>query len=70
MTDVARRQARTQKHRLDGALLDRRRQAALAELGEALYDLATGGEIELDELPELAERVSEVEAIDREIAEA
>lgn len=70
MTDVARRQARTQKHRLDGALLDRRRQAALADLGEALYDLAVRGEIELDELPELAERVSDVEAIDREIAEA
>jgi hypothetical protein len=70
MTEVARRQARTQKSRLDTALLDRRRRDALADLGEALYDLATGGEIELDELPELAERVEDVAAIDREIAEA
>jgi hypothetical protein len=70
MTDVARRQARTQKQRLDTALLDRRRREALADLGETLYELATAGEIELDELPELARAVQEVEEIDRRIAEA
>ncbi|HKE18574.1 MAG TPA: hypothetical protein VKB80_27040 [Kofleriaceae bacterium] len=70
MTDVARRQARTQKQRIDTALLDRRRREALADLGESLYDLATGGEIELDELPELVRAVQAVEDIDREIAEA
>jgi hypothetical protein len=70
MTDVARRQARTQKQRLDTALLDRRRTGALADLGESLYDLATRGEIELDELPELVRAVQSVQEIDREIAEA
>jgi hypothetical protein len=70
MTDVARRQARTQKQRLDTALLERRRREALAELGENLYDLATRGEIELDELPELVRGVQAVDLIDQEIAEA
>jgi hypothetical protein len=70
MTDVARRQARSQKQRLDTALLERRRREALAELGENLYELASRGEIELDELPELFQRVQAVEEIDREIAEA
>jgi hypothetical protein len=70
MTDVARRQARTQKQRLDTALLDRRRRDALADLGETLYELATAGEIELDELPELAQAVQDVQEIDRRIAEA
>jgi hypothetical protein len=70
MTDVARRQARSQKQRLDTALLERRRREALAELGENLYDLASRGEIELDELPELFQGVQAVEELDREIAEA
>jgi hypothetical protein len=70
MTDVARRQARSQKQRLDTALLDRRRRDALADLGEILYELATSHEIELDELPELARAVQEVEEIDRRIAES
>lgn len=70
MTDVARRQARSQKQRFDTALLDRRRHDALADLGEILYELATSGEIELDELPELARAVQEVDDIDRRIAEA
>ncbi len=70
MTDVARRQARTQKQRLDTALLERRRREALAELGESLYDLASRGEIELDELPELVRGVQAVDEIDQEIAEA
>ena len=70
MTDVARRQARTQKQRLDTALLERRRREALAELGENLHDLATRGEIELDELPELVQGIQAVDDIDQEIAEA
>jgi hypothetical protein len=70
MTDVARRQARSQKQRLDSALLERRRREALADLGENLYDLASRGEIELDELPELVTGVQAVDAIDQEIAEA
>jgi hypothetical protein len=70
MTDVARRQARSQKQRLDTALLERRRREALTELGENLYELASRGDIELDELPELFQGVQAVEEIDREIAEA
>jgi len=70
MTDVARRQARSQKQRLDTALLDRRRRDALADLGENLYELAASGEIELEELPELAQGVRDVEEIDRQISEA
>jgi hypothetical protein len=70
MTDVARRQARSQKHRLDTALLERRRRESLAELGEILYELAVSGEIELDELPELAQAVQDIAEIDRRIAEA
>lgn len=70
MTDVARRQARSQKHRLDTALLERRRRDALTGLGEILYELASNGEIELDELPELSHAVEEVAEIDRRIAEA
>jgi hypothetical protein len=69
-TDVARRSALTQKQRLDGALLERRRRDALAELGEVLYELLKSGEIELDELPELVRAAEEIEELDRRIAEA
>jgi hypothetical protein len=71
MTDVARRQARSGQRRLDGALLERRRQAALAALGEAVYDLAARGELgELERSPELAGALDEVEAIEQRMAEA
>jgi hypothetical protein len=70
MSDVARRSARSQKQRLDGALLERRRREVLAELGDRLYQLVQDQEIELDELPELVRWVEEVEELDRRIAEA
>jgi hypothetical protein len=70
VSDVARRSARSQKQRLDGALLERRRREVLAELGDSLYQLVQDQEIELDELPELARWVDEVEELDRRIAEA
>jgi hypothetical protein len=70
MTDVARRQARSQKQRLDTALLERRRRDALADLGEVLYQLASNGEIELDELPELGQGVQEIAELEQRIAEA
>lgn len=70
MTDVARRSAKTGKQRFDGALLERRRREALAELGETLYELVRSGELELDELPELGRGVEEVDDLDRQIAEA
>ena len=69
-TDVARRSALTQKQRLDGALLERRRREALADLGEVLYQLLKSGEIELDELPELVQAADEIEELERRIAEA
>jgi hypothetical protein len=69
-TDVARRSALTQKQRLDGALLERRRREALADLGEVLYQLLKSGEIELDELPELVQAAEEIEELERRIAEA
>lgn len=70
MTDVARRSALSGKQRFDGALLERRRREALAELGETLHELVRSGELELDELPELARGVEEVDDLDRQIAEA
>ncbi len=70
MTDAARRQARSQKQRLDTALLEARRREALANLGEILYELSEKGEIDIDELPELATAVQEVAEIDRRIVEA
>lgn len=70
LSDVARRSALTQKQRLDGALLERRRRDALADLGEVLYRLLKSGEIELDELPELVQAAEEIEELERRIAEA
>ena len=70
LSDVARRSALTQKQRLDGALLERRRREALADLGEVLYQLLKSGEIELDELPELVQAAEEIEELERRIAEA
>ncbi len=70
LSDVARRSALTQKQRLDGALLERRRREALADLGEVLYQLLKSGEIELDELPELVQAADEIEELERRIAEA
>lgn len=70
MGDVARRSALTQKQRLDGALLERRRRDVLADLGQMLYDLVATGEIELEDLPELRRGVTDVEELDRQIAEA
>jgi len=70
LSDVARRSALTQKQRLDGALLERRRREALADLGEVLYQLLKSGEIELDELPELVQAAEEIEDLERRIAEA
>ncbi|HLU66193.1 MAG TPA: hypothetical protein VKZ63_07945 [Kofleriaceae bacterium] len=70
VTDVARRSAATQKQRLDGALLERRRREVLADLGVQLVQLVQSGEIELGDLPELTRHVEEVADLDRRIAEA
>ena len=51
VSDVAKRSALAQKQRLDGALLERKRRDALADLGELLYHLVQAGEIDIGEVP-------------------
>ena len=65
MRDVVEREARATRSRLDGALGDRRRQDALARLGDAVFELWVRGELgDLDEIPELRGCLAEIEAID------
>ena len=52
--EVLERGAREGRSRLDGVLANRRRQDAIAELGEIVLDLIRRGEIDLGELPESA----------------
>jgi hypothetical protein len=66
LRDVLERGAREGRARLDDALAGRRRTEALAELGEVVLDLIRRGEIELDQLPEAAELVEQLEALDAE----
>lgn len=50
--------------RLDDVRSQRRRQDALAELGEIVLELVRAGEIDLDELPEARAVVRQLEAMD------
>jgi hypothetical protein len=71
VTEAARQKARSQRVRLDGALLERRRQAALAALGELVYELAVSGQLgDLEEMPELARALDDIEAVEQRLADS
>lgn len=69
-TDVVRdaleRGAREGRARLDDARAHRRRQDALADLGELVLDLIRRGEIDLAELPEARDLVRQLDEFDAE----
>jgi hypothetical protein len=56
--------AREGRARLDDALAGRKRNEALAELGEIVLDLIRRGEIEIDQLPEAREVVAYLDDVD------
>ena len=58
------RGAREGRSRIDDFRADRRRQEALAELGELVLDLIRKGEIDLGELPEAKQLVRHLDEID------
>jgi hypothetical protein len=62
--EVFERGAKEGKARLDEVRSDRRRSSALTELGEIVLDLVRRGEIDIEELPEIADVVSELDRID------
>ncbi len=64
LRDALERGAREGRSRLDSALSGRRRQDALAELGEIVLELVRRGEIDLDELPEARDLVAQLDEID------
>ena len=64
LRDVLERGAREGRERLDEALSGRRRQDALAELGEIVLDLIRRGEIDLGELPEVRDIVAHLDELD------
>lgn len=64
--DVLERGAREGRARLDGALSGRRRGDALSELGEIVLDLIRRGEIDVAELPEVADIVAHLDELDAE----
>lgn len=64
LRDALERGAREGRSRLDSALSNRRRQDALAELGEIVLDLIRRGEIDLAELPEIQDIVAHLDEID------
>src|SRR5689334_4000554 len=73
--DALERGAREGRSRLDDFRADRRRQEALAELGEIVLELVRNGEIDLGELPEarsIIDHLDELDAVeeddDREVA--
>jgi len=68
--DVLERGAREGRARLDDALSGRRRSDALAELGEIVLDLIRRGEIDVAELPEVADIVNHLDTLDAESAPA
>jgi hypothetical protein len=70
MRDLALDQARAQRLRLDSALLQRRLKDTLAALGEVVYELAARGELgELEEVPEIADCLIELEELEMRIVE-
>jgi hypothetical protein len=62
--DVLERGAREGRSRLDEARTNRKRQDALAELGEIVLQLIRDGEIDIAELPEAAEIVRHLDDLD------
>jgi hypothetical protein len=64
LRDALERGAREGRSRLDSALSGRRRQDALAELGDIVLDLIRRGEIDIDELPEVRDIVAHLDEID------
>ena len=68
--DVIERGAREGRARLDDALSGRRRGDALVELGEIVLDLIRRGEIDVAELPEVADIVHHLDEMDAEQNEA
>ncbi|HEY5950684.1 MAG TPA: hypothetical protein VIV40_34570 [Kofleriaceae bacterium] len=64
LRDALERGAREGRSRLDSALSGRRRQDALADLGDIVLDLIRRGEIDIDELPEVHDIVAQLDEID------
>jgi len=64
--DALERGAREGRARLDDARAGRRRQDALAELGELVLDLIRRGEIDLAELPEARDLIRQLDDLDVE----
>src|SRR5437868_6695904 len=62
--DVIERGAREGRSRIDEALANRRRNEAIAELGEITLELIRRGEIEIGELPEAAGVVALLDELD------
>ena len=62
--DAIERGAREGRARLDDVRANRRRQDALAELGELVLDLIRRGEIDLGELPEARDLVRHLDELD------
>src|SRR5688500_11253499 len=62
--DALERGARQGRARLDDLRADRRRQEALAELGEVVLELIRKGEIDLAELPEAKSIIDHLEELD------
>src|SRR5512140_3079673 len=62
--DALERGAREGRARLDDVRTNRRRQDALAELGELVLDLIRRGEIDLAELPEAHDLVRQLDEFD------
>jgi hypothetical protein len=69
LRDALERGAREGRSRLDSAFSGRRRQDALAELGDIVLDLIRRGEIDLDELPEARDIVAHLDEIDAGVDE-
>ncbi|HTR50671.1 MAG TPA: hypothetical protein VMJ10_08185 [Kofleriaceae bacterium] len=68
--EVLERGAREGRERLDEALASRRRDGALAELGEIVLDLVRRGEIDLAELPEARDVLARLDDLDGDAADA
>jgi hypothetical protein len=66
--DAIERGAREGRARLDDARAGRRRQDALADLGELVLDLIRRGEIDLAELPEARDLVRQLDELDADDA--
>jgi hypothetical protein len=64
LREALERGAREGRSRLDEARQHRRRQDAVAELGEIVLQLIRDGEIDLDELPEVRQLVAQLDDLD------